>query len=109
VGNPHDQQGEHQHGLAAKAVTVMTEDGAPDGAGDESNEEGGVGQERADERIELRKEQRVEHDGRHDAVKKEIVPFNRGADGAGQCDFRGRDACVAALRCRLHVSERRRF
>ena len=54
-GDAHDQEGEHQHGLAADAVAVVAEDDAADWTRDEADEKGRVGQQGPDQRIEVGK------------------------------------------------------
>jgi hypothetical protein len=61
----------------------MAENRRPHGARDEAD---GVDQkrlERADQRVGLREIEFREHQPRHRAVKKEVVPLDGGADGAG--------------------------
>jgi len=83
---PHDQHGQHQHGLAADAVAEMAEDHAAKWPRHEADGIGCEGRERADDWIETWEEQLVEHQRCRGAVDQEIVPLHRRADHAGPHD-----------------------
>ena len=81
-GRAHDQQREIEHRLAADLVAVMAEHQPAERPRDEAERIGRKRQQRADHRIEGGKEQLVEDQRRGGAVKKEVIPFDGGADQA---------------------------
>src|SRR4029453_17504097 len=86
-GDTHDEQRQHQHGLAADAVAEVAEDDAAQGPGREADAVGGQGQQRARGRLHLGEEQLVEHQRGGGAVEEEVVPLDGGADEAGRHDL----------------------
>ena len=83
-GHAHDHEGGHQHGLAPQLVAIMAEHDASQRPGDEAHRIGGKRRRRTRHRVEIGKEQLVEHQCRRRAVQEEIVPFDGGADEAGE-------------------------
>ena len=81
-GNPHDQQREDQHLLAADPVAVVAEDDPADRAGQEADGVSAEGQQRAGKRRELGEEELVEHQRGGGAVEEEVVPLDGGPDEA---------------------------
>jgi hypothetical protein len=80
---PHQQQRRDQRRLAADAVAVVPEDGGADRAGNEADRVDAERLQRSHPRVGMREEQFCEHQPGDRAVKKEVVPFDRGADGRG--------------------------
>ena len=83
AGDAHQQQGRDQRGLAADPIAEVAEDGRADGAGGEAH---GVGRERGERArvgARAREEQMREDQRRGRPVQEEVVPLDRGADGAG--------------------------
>ena len=83
---PHADHGQHQHRLAAHPVAEMAEHRAADRTRQESDRECAQCGEGADPRIDVGKEQPVEHQGGGGSVDQEVVPFDDGAEGAGEGD-----------------------
>jgi hypothetical protein len=86
-GHAHDEQRQHQHGLAPDAVAEMAEDDAAQGAGREADPIGGQRQQRARGRLDLGEEQLVEDQRGGRAVEEEVVPLDSGADEASRHDL----------------------
>src|SRR5512133_1495563 len=100
-GDAHDEQRQHQHGLAADAVAEVAEDDPAQGAGREADAVGGQGQQRARGRLHLGEEQLVEDQRGGGAVEEEVVPLDGGADEAGRHDLPDR-APLGYLVVRAH-------
>ena len=79
----------------------MTEDRRADRPPDKADEKHAEGFEHADERTGMREIKLAENQRGHRAVEQEIVPFDQGADGAG-------DQGAAQLLAVLAVRERAR-
>jgi hypothetical protein len=82
-GETHEQQRGDQRRFAADAVAVVAEDRSAHRPRHEAYRIDGEGLERSDPRIRIREEQLGEDEAGDGAVEKEIVPFDRGADGGG--------------------------
>ena len=80
-GRPHEQHRGHERRLAPQPVTHVPEDDSAQRPRREPDEVGREGQQGAGEGIRLGKEEPREHQGRDDAVEKEVVPLDGGADG----------------------------
>ena len=91
------QQGRHQHRLAAHPVAEMAEEQAAERARQEADGEGGEGRQRADGGIVFREEQLAEHQRRRGAVDEEVVPLERRTDGGRQHDVAERTRIHARL------------
>jgi hypothetical protein len=80
----HQQQGEHQHRLAADPVTEMAEHDAAQRPGDEAGAERGEGHQCADHVVEAREEHRREDQRRGQAVDDEVVELEGGAESGDE-------------------------
>jgi hypothetical protein len=83
AGDAHQHQGRDQGRLASDAVAVVAEDGRADRAGGEAHR---IGRERGEgARIGARaREEEIREDERgRRPVEEEVVPLDRGTDGAG--------------------------
>ena len=85
--DPHDQQRQDEHRLAADAVAEVPEHDPADRPCGEADGVRAERQQRADQRLCLREEQVTEDQRRGGAVQKEVVPLDGRADEAGQRDF----------------------
>ena len=83
----HQEQGSHERRLAADAVPQVAENRTPQRPGDEANRVGAEGQKLSNERIEVGKKQLAKDQRRRGAIQEEVVPLDRGADGAGDDGF----------------------
>jgi hypothetical protein len=79
----HHQERAQEHGLAADAVAEMAEDDTAERPGKETDRKGREHRQRGRQLIEFREEQLIEHQWADQPVDEEVVPFDRGADGAG--------------------------
>src|SRR5205085_6005100 len=84
---PHDQERQIQHRLAAELVAVMAEHDAADGPRREPYRIGRERRHGAGQRRERGKEELVEDERGGGAVEKEVVPLDRRADEAGGGDL----------------------
>ncbi len=82
-GKPGQQQGGDQRRLAADAVAIVAEDRGADRPRDEAHRVDGERLQHANQGIGLWKEQLAKDEAGHRAVEQEIVPFDGGADRAG--------------------------
>ncbi len=78
----HQQQRGDQHRLATHAVAEVAEHDPPDRAGKEPDGIRAERGHRSADGIERGKEEPIKNEGRGRSVKKEVVPFDRGADEA---------------------------
>ncbi len=86
-GHTHDDQGEHQHGLAAQPVAIVPGNDAADGACQKADAEGGKRQQRADDGIVTDgKEQLAEDQGGSARVEQKIVALQGCTDEACSSD-----------------------
>ena len=98
-GNRRDaghQQGRNQGRLAPDPIAPMAEYRRADRPPDKPDKENAERLENADQGSGLGEEERSEDQRAHLAVKQEIIPFDRGADRAG-------DQCAVQLRAMLDV------
>ena len=82
----HDDERIDQHRLAADPIAEVAEDDAAQRSREKPDRKGAERRQRADQRIDGRKEEAIEHQRRRGAVEKEVVPFDRRADEAGEHD-----------------------
>jgi hypothetical protein len=78
----HQQQRRNQRSLAAKSIPVMAENRRTDWPGKKADGVNSERFERADERIRVREIQPGKDETRDGAVKEEVIPLDRGTDGA---------------------------
>src|SRR6516162_9866896 len=82
-GKTGQKQGGYERGLAADAVAKVAEDRRTNRPCDETDRIDGERFQHSNQGIGLRKEELAENQAGYRAVKQEIVPFDRGAYGAG--------------------------
>jgi hypothetical protein len=98
-GKSGQKQRGYQRGLAADAIAIVAEDRGTDRPGDEAHRVDGERLQHTNQGIGLGKEELGKDEAGHRAVEQEVVPFDRGADGAG-------DQCAAQLRLVLGFRQR---
>ena len=81
--DPHDQQRQDQHLLAADPVAEVAEDQAADGSGEEADGERAERGELRGRAVEPVEEELVEDQPGGGPVEEEVVPLDRGADRGG--------------------------
>jgi hypothetical protein len=82
-GKAHEHQGRNQGGLAPDAIAVMAENCSSHGPRHEADRVDAERLKGSDQRVGVRKEEFRENEAGHRAIEKEVVPFDRGADGGG--------------------------
>ena len=83
-GSAHQQQCRDQRRLSSQTVAVVAEDRCADWSRQKTDGIHTEGLERTDKRIGVRKIEPRKHQAGDSAVQKEVVPFNRRADGGSQ-------------------------
>jgi len=92
----HHHQRQHEHRTSTHFVAVMADDDGANRARHETDRVCAERQKRTDKRIERREEQLVEDKRRGGVVQEEVVPLDRRADQAGECNEPDRTGFIAA-------------
>src|SRR5262249_53477855 len=79
----HDEESQDEHGLASDTIAKMSADHASNRSGREAYCVRAEGRESAGHRVVVREEEPSEDESAGSSIKKEVVPFDRGAYEAG--------------------------